>query len=247
MRREAIKLLAHVGLDRDQDRFLMQPVRIEALGLRQERRDLLGEAYPDRLRAPAGRELGALRQRGNFAKPRRQDPSERHAFAAAHLPERGDDAGEALDRRRLGGATLLLTFLGLADLHYAFEREQAVERGRRGFDARRKRLRRRQDCLEHCCIDAHDRQRAAPLHGQVRLNRPARQAFRSAGTYRRLDRVPTGRQAQPQIEPLAVDRFDLPGPGIGAACAMAASKSGHARQRHGTPVSAAKSKKSRRP
>jgi hypothetical protein len=28
---------------------------------------------------------------------------------------------------------------------------------------------------------------------------------------------------------------------------MAASKSGHARQRHGTPVSAAKSKKSRRP
>ena len=54
-----------------------------------------------------------------------------------------------------------------------------------------------------------------------------------AGTYRGLDRIPAGRQAQAQIETLAVDRFDFPGPRIGAADAMAASKSGHARQRHG--------------
>src|SRR5262249_15026914 len=57
-----------------------------------------------------------------------------------------------------------------------------------------------------------------------------------------LDCVPAGWQAQPQIEPLAVDRFDLPGPGIRTGDAMAASKPGHARQRHRTPISAAKRK-----
>ena len=34
VRGQAVKLLTDIGLGRDQDRFLMQPVRIEALGLR---------------------------------------------------------------------------------------------------------------------------------------------------------------------------------------------------------------------
>ena len=55
------------------------------------------------------------------------------------------------------------------------------------------------------------------LHGQVGVDRAARERLGGAAARRRLDRVPAGRQAQPQIEPLGVDRLDLPGPGIGAA------------------------------
>ncbi len=218
----------------------MQPVRIEAVGLREERCDLLGESHPDRLGPAARRELGTLRQRGNLTEPRRQNPPERCALVAAHFGQGIDDNGKPFDSRSLCAPALLLALFGLADFHHALECQQAVERRRRGVDARCERLRRRQHCLEHGGVDAHDRQRSAALHGQARLNRSARQALRSAGAYRRLDCVPARREAQPQIEPLAVDRLDLPGPGIRTGDAMAASKPGHARQRHRTPISASK-------
>src|SRR5262249_51778857 len=49
---------------------------------------------------------------------------------------------------------------------------------------------------------------------------------------RTLDRVPPRRQAQAQIEPLGIDRFQLPSPAIGAAHAVTTREAGHARERH---------------
>src|SRR6202035_988793 len=65
------------------------------------------------------------------------------------------------------------------------------------------------------------------------LNGAAGEGFGSASACSDFDRVPASWQAQTQIEPFAVDRFDFPGPRVGAADAMAASECGHARQRHG--------------
>src|SRR6478672_1021276 len=47
MRGKPVELLADVGLARDQDRLLMQPVRIESIRCVEQRRDLFGDPRPD--------------------------------------------------------------------------------------------------------------------------------------------------------------------------------------------------------
>ena len=197
MRGEAVELFAHIGLGRDHDRFLMQPVRIETLGLRKQCRNLLGKPRADGVGAPARRPLGASRERGDFAKPRRQDAAERSALMTAHLAERADRLGEAFDHRRLGAAPLLVALLGIADLDHAFEREQAVKRRRRRFHLRRDLPHRRQQRLKHRGIDAHHRRRAAAFDRQVGLNRSAAQRLGGARTYRpSIASQPGGRRSR---------------------------------------------------
>ena len=77
MRSQAIELLAHVGFARDQDRFLMQPVGIEALRLRQQCRDLIGKPRADCLGLASRRLIGARGEDGNLAEPGHQDLAER--------------------------------------------------------------------------------------------------------------------------------------------------------------------------
>ena len=133
---EPIEFFAHVGLGRDQDRFLVQPVGVEALRLREQRRHLLGKPGADRFRPPARHPFGALRQRCDLAQPRRQHLAERGALVAAHRGERADGFGEAGGHHRFGITPLLLALLRFRDLHHALERKQAVERRRRRLDAR---------------------------------------------------------------------------------------------------------------
>ena len=74
---EPIEFLAHVGFGRDQDRFLVQPVGIEALRLCQQCRDLFGEPRADRLRLASRRLIGARGEDANLAEPGHQHLTER--------------------------------------------------------------------------------------------------------------------------------------------------------------------------
>ena len=151
----------------------------------------------------------------------------------AHCGKRADRFGKTFGHGGLGAAPFLLILFGVADLHHALERQEAVDCRRRRFDLPRQLSCGRQHRFEHGSVDANHRRRAGALDGQAGLNGAAGESLGGARAHPYLDRIPAGRQAEPQIESLAVDRFDLPGPGIGAAHAMAASKSGHAQQRHG--------------
>ena len=141
----------------------MKPVRIEPIGLRQQRRDLLGKPHAYSLGPPPGDQFRALRERGNFAKPRAQNTAEGSALVAAHVRKRSDDLGEAGSDRRLSGAPLLLALLDVADLHHALERQQAIERRRRCLDPRCKLSHRRQDRFEHRGVDPLARRFGDPL------------------------------------------------------------------------------------
>ncbi len=88
---------------------------------------------------------------------------------------------------------------------------------------------------EHRLVHLDHRRDAFALDGQLAVDGAAREHLAGAVARRHFDRVPARRQPQPQIKSLGVDRLDLPRPGIGAADAVAAGKSGHARQRHRQP------------
>jgi hypothetical protein len=229
---KAIQFFTHVGLGRDQDRFLMQPVGIEAIGLRQQRGDLFGEPRANRLRPTPGRQFGSLAKRGNFAETRPQQAAKRHPLAFAHLGKRAEHFSKAANHRGFGNAPVLFALLGVADLHHTLERQQTIERRRRRLDAPREFSRRREHSLKYGCVNPHDGRYAAAFDRQVCVNGPARQPLGGAGANRGFDRIPTRRHTKAQVETLAVDRLDLPGPGIRAAHSVAASKSRHARQRH---------------
>jgi hypothetical protein len=66
MGRQAIKLLTHVGPGRDHDRFLVQPVGIETLGLREQRGNLLGKPGANGLGPAARSLLGAFDKHRDF-------------------------------------------------------------------------------------------------------------------------------------------------------------------------------------
>src|SRR4029077_14333992 len=76
---------------------------------------------------------------------------------------------------------------------------------------------------------------AFALNGEIRIDGAARKLFGGARPCRHFDRVPASRQPESQVEALGVNGFDFPAPRIGAGEALAASKSGHARQSHGCP------------
>ena len=124
---------------------------------------------------------------------------------------------EAGDDRGLGGAALVLVLLLVADLDHALERQDAVERRRRRFDA----ARRARCIVASTAASTGSLTRttgAMPSRStvSVAVHRAAReQLARRLRAHRRFDRVPARRQPQPQLEPFGVDRFQLPGPGVG--------------------------------
>ncbi len=118
---QAVKLLAHVGLGRNHDRFLMQPVGIEPFRLGEQRGDLIGEPRANGVRPAPRRTLGALGQRGYFVKPERQHAAQRGAFAAAHLGECCNSVGKPRNNRAFGDAPLILILLGIGDFDHAFK------------------------------------------------------------------------------------------------------------------------------
>jgi hypothetical protein len=70
MGRQAVEFFADVRLGGHHNRFLVQAVGIEALGLLKKRRDLFGKARTDRIRLASRRFIGALRQRRYFIETR---------------------------------------------------------------------------------------------------------------------------------------------------------------------------------
>ena len=184
---------------------------------------------------PPGRSLGARGQRGDLVEPRaqhaRRAPRPR---AGASRQGSASAVAEARDDRGLGGAAILLALILVDHLDHALEAEDAVDRRRRRLDALGDIAHGGQDRGQHRLVDPHDRRDAGALHRQVRMHGAARERFGGARAQRRLDRIPAGRQAQPQLQPLGVDGFQLPGPDIGARHAVGAREAGHARQRHQT-------------
>ena len=98
----------------------------------EQRRHLLGQPRLDRLGLAPGRASARAVERCDFVEPRRQQPPSAVAFALPHLDKRRQRFGEAGDDRRLGGATILFALVLLGDFHHALERQNAVERWRRG-------------------------------------------------------------------------------------------------------------------
>jgi len=151
------------------------------------------------------------------------------ALVAAHFCEFAERRLEALGHGGLRGGAVLLAFVGIGDLDHALDGENAVQPRRLGLDAAGERVQRRDHGLEHLVIDLDDRRHPFALDVERPVQRAARHHLAGARPQCRLDRVPAGRQAQPQVEPLGVDRADLPRPPIGAGHAVAARKTGHAR------------------
>ena len=140
---------------------------------------------------------------------------------------------KASDHRRLDGAALVLALLGVDNLDDALDGEEAVEPRTLRVDAAGQLLDDGEHRRKHLLVDAHLGRRAAALDRQRGIDGAAREHLGGLRPHRRLDGVPARRQAQPQVEPLGIDRFDLPGPGIAGGYALPAGKPGHARQRHG--------------
>ena len=126
-----------------------------------------------------------------------------------------------------------LVFLGHLD--HALQGQNSVEARRRRIHLSRKTLERRQNRAEHRLVDLHRWLHAFALNGEIRIDGAARKLFGGARPCRHFDRVPASRQPESQVEALGVNGFDFPAPRIGAGEALAASKSGHARQSHGCP------------
>ena len=91
----------------------MQPVGIETLRLREQRRDLLGKSRAYRLGPAAGSALGALGQSGDFAQSGSEHTTKRRALMTAHLAKRADHFGKAGDDRGFGTAPLVFALLGI--------------------------------------------------------------------------------------------------------------------------------------
>ena len=126
MRGETIKFLAHIGLGCDHNRFLVQPIGIETLGLGKQCRDLLGKPRAYRFGTTAWAR-SARPASAAISEPGGQNAAKRGALVAAHLAECAERGGETFDHRCLGAAPVLLALLGIADFDHALECEQAVE------------------------------------------------------------------------------------------------------------------------
>ena len=120
----------------DQDRLLVQPVGVEALGCASSVATCSASRARDRFGPAARRPFGALGQR--VISLNRVDsmwpsaaPSWRRIAASAPSASAkpADAAASAL-------TPLVLALLGFGDIDHALERKQAVERRRRGIDAR---------------------------------------------------------------------------------------------------------------
>ena len=136
VRGQPVELLAHVGLGGEQDRFLMQAIRIETIGLGKQRSDLLGEPRADRLGHGGRAQFRHDRQRLDLLEPRRENATSAAPSRWRISDERGDHFDKPGDRCGLRIAPFVFVFFNLGDFHHALERKQAVERRRARVDAR---------------------------------------------------------------------------------------------------------------
>ena len=181
MRGEPVELLADVGLGGEQERLLMQPVGVEAVGGVEQRRDLLGEPRLDRLRLAAGRGFGARGQRRDLVEPRRQDLAERRrpragasstsSASASSKPRRSPPSAAWRSSSRSSCSITSITPLsarmpssvgGAASTLPASCSQRREHRG------------------EHRLVDPHDRRHAFALDGEVGVDGAARQRLGAA-------------------------------------------------------------------
>ena len=162
-----------------------------------------------------------------------QQSSERNALVPAHLRERLERPGAARDHRGLGSQALLLAVLLLGDLDHALHCENAIKRRRRGFNTFRQIAHGFDHRRQHCFVHPHNGRDAFARDCQRALHCAAREQLGGFRAHRSFHGIPAGRKPQPELETLGVDRLQLPGPGIGAADAVASGEAGHARKRHG--------------
>ncbi len=225
----AVELLADIGLGGDHDRFLIEAIRVEAIGGLQQGCNLFGQSRPDRFRLAAGRGLGLLRQLLDLVHALVENLPERDALAAPHLDQIGQRLLESHGRGFFGRLVLGLVAFGFDDLDDALDAEQAVDAGRHRVDPAGEMARHLDDRVEHILIDADGRDRVGALDVQIGVHRAARQHLAGALLGEGLQFIPTGRQPQAQIEAFGVDRFQFPFERIGTAGAVAPGKTGHAR------------------
>ena len=193
MRRKPVELLAHVGLGGDQDRLLMQPVGIEAFGLRQAASRSARQAARGSPRAGGPAPIRRAARAPRFRRAAQSStPRQRRAFVPAHVGERGDRFGEA--RVTAASAPCCSSSLSsvVADLDHAFERRASRRASAATLrSARASCADRRQHGLEHRRVDAH--RGCAPLRSTVRLAwiDPRASASAARGAHRPLRSRPS--------------------------------------------------------
>ena len=234
MRRQPVELLAHVGLGREDDGLLVEPVGIERRRGAEERRDLRLELCPDGL-GPA-RRRGFDRSDEPFHRLELpgEDARQRPAFGAPRLGERRDGARDAgLERvGKLGARRRVALVLDLDDAAHG---KQPVDGGRLDAGRQLQAADGIEERGEHLLVEAHPRRGRAARDRQVELALAAGEGLLDLPARILADGVETGRIAQPHVEPAAVDGFQLPGPLRRPAHPRLAGKPRHARDRHDAP------------
>src|SRR5690606_13870922 len=85
-------------------------------------------------------------------------------------------------------------------------------------------------------VDADFRRRALALRRQRRVAGAARELLADAVARILLHGVEARRRAQPQVEPLGVDRLDFPGQAPRALATLGPGETGHALKTHTAPM-----------
>jgi hypothetical protein len=158
--------------------------------------------------------------------------ADRGPFALAHGDEIGQSPVEAGEHVLLEGGFRFRVTLVLAVLDDAADGEDAVEGRRLDGKARTDALHRGKHVGKSGLVDAQ------ALRGRIRFQRQggldvaAGEALAAALADLRLERLVAGRQAEAELEALAVDAAHLPRPAHAARRAVGAGKSRHACERH---------------
>src|SRR5262245_14442289 len=236
MRLEAIEFLAHVGLGRQQNRLLVESIGVKAGAGLEQCCKLIAEPLADRVSPTPRHHIGPFDEGGHLTESLVQHPPERFALMSPHLRETAERRIEAGQHRSLCTAPLIFAFLRIDDFNHAFDAQDSVKPRRFGRDPAGEVLQRRQDCREHVFVDPHYWCDALAGNSERSLQRSACEFFGRPRAYRYLDRVPSRRQSQPQIQVLGIHRFYFPSPRIGGRPALAAGESGHAGKCHANRV-----------
>ncbi len=225
---EAIQLFAQIGLGDQNRRFLGQALFRQRRGSGQQLLDLLLKALAQGLRLGGGG-LGRLcHQAGDARQVTLHHGPEAAALGPAHADQGVQGALQIAPQGRFARRPGLGVVLFLHGFDHAAQGEQAVEPGR--FRARYafQRLGDLKQLVEQLPVDLEPDRKVGGVHRQVDLQVAARATFRRHGPGRDLQRFVAGRQTAAQVERLAIDTLDLPGPGHHPVAALLARETGHA-------------------
>ena len=231
MRGEAVELLADVGLDGEEGRFLRQPLFGDC-GAGEKLLKLRGDALADGGKAGADLAPRGARQRVDLGDLRAERRSKALSFSEPRGFQRRQRRTETLDEGSGQREACIVIKIALVGFDDAPQRKDRL--GARGvaFDAAPHLLDRRDRAVERCAIDAKRAAGLRRIEAERGGDRAAGEHLARSLTHLVFDGVEAGRHAEAQLEPARIDalHFERPAPRAGGA--LGARKAGHRLDRH---------------